>query len=315
MTQTALIRELSRLGTVRENELMSRHTTFGVGGPADIFLKVGDQAALRGVMRLACESGIQTFVLGSGSNILVGDGGLRGLVVANDSRAIEGPVEGEDGRQHLKADSGVSFAALARRMGRSGYGGLEWAVGIPGTLGGAVVYNAGAYGSCLADVLTAIDVMERNGSVETLPASALSLEYRGSLFTRGLFLDRPILSVTLSLRAGDVAAIARQVEALDTKRKSAQPPGRNAGSIFKNPDDRPAWWYIDKVGLRGARIGDAQISAKHANFFMNVGQARASDVKALIDEVMRRVHERFEVELHPEVALVGEGFDAEKVPQ
>jgi len=259
-------------------------------------------------MLLAVRHRIPYFILGSGSNILVGDNGIRGLVIENDARSIEGPEDLNGGRARLRADSGMSFAALARQACRAGFWGLEWAVGIPGTLGGAVVYNAGAYGGCLADILTSVEVADHQGRTETLPASALSLEYRGSVFTRGLFRDRVLLSIEMRLRRGSIDEVMQRVAELDAKRKTAQPPGRNAGSIFKNPAGRPAWWYIDEVGMRGERIGDAAVSEKHANFFMNAGRARAAEVKALMEDAAKRVRERFGVELHPEVALVGEGF-------
>lgn len=308
MTERAFFEELQRIGPVLRDEPMSRHTTFGVGGPADFFLKVRDRADLRAAMLCAVQHELPYCVLGSGSNVLVGDAGIRGLVIENNARAIDGPDEIGGGHARVRADSGLSFASLARRLCRLGYWGLDWAVGIPGSLGGAVVYNAGAYGGSLADALTAIDVVDHQGNVETIPASALSLEYRGSGFTRGLFRDRVILSLELRIRRGDAAEIMGRVEELESKRKTAQPPGRNAGSIFKNPPGRPAWWYIDQVGLRGARVGDAKISEKHANFFMNAGRARAGAVKALMDEATTRVRQQFGVELHPEVALIGEGF-------
>jgi UDP-N-acetylmuramate dehydrogenase len=309
MRQDGLLEELKGIGALRLDEPMARHTTFGVGGPADLYLKIDSRQSLREAAGWARRHGLPYFVLGSGSNILVGDHGFRGLVIENGARDLSQPVPGPSDSVHFCADSGLSFASLARRLCRGGYWGLEWAVGIPGTLGGAVVYNAGAYGGCLADVLVSVDVLDGDGVVERLPAEALGLEYRGSTFTRGVFCERVILSVELCLRRGEAAEIMQRVSELDTKRKAAQPPGRNAGSIFKNPEAKPAWWYIDQVGLRGARVGDAEISMKHANFFMNVDRARASDVKALMDEAVRRVREQFRIELHPEVGLVGEGFD------
>ncbi len=309
MTRALLNQSLSRLGVLREREPMSRHTTLGVGGPADLYLRVEDRAAVGAAHALAADAGIASFVLGSGSNILVGDAGIRGLVIDNDARALQVDWDAERARLRVRADSGVSFASLARRFCREGIAGLEWAVGIPGTLGGAVVYNAGAYGGCLADVLVSIEVAGRAGEREELPASALALNYRSSSFTRGLVRDHAILSVELQSRRGDADALRRRVAELDAKRKASQPAGRDAGSIFKNPPERAAWWYIDQVGLRGARRGDAQVSPKHANFFMNIGHATAADVKALMDEATRRVREQFGIELHPEVALVGQGFE------
>ena len=171
------------------------------------------------------------------------------------------------------------------------------------------MYNAGAYGGCLADVLRSITIVNGTGAQKELPADELALVYRGSAFTRGQFRDRVVLSAEFTLWPGDPGALMQRVQELDVRRLSAQPRGRNAGSICKNPPEHPAWRVIDQVGLRGHRIGDAQISEKHSNFFINVGRARAADVKALIDLARERVREQFGVELELEVGLVGEGFD------
>lgn len=304
----ALAAALDGLGELRRGEPLSRHTTFGIGGPADLYFKATSRAALAAAARAARAHGVPLFVLGSGSNLLVGDGGIRGLVIENDARRLEQPRPLGDGRARLCGESGASFAATARRLCRDGWWGLEWAVGIPGTLGGAVVYNAGAYGGCLADVLESIEVLEPDGSERRIPASELGLEYRGSVFTRGLLKDRVILALAFTLRRGDPAEIMAYVAKLDENRLATQPRGRNAGSIFKNPPEHPAWWLIDQVGLRGRRLGDAEISQKHTNFFANAGRAKASEVKQLMDLASARVQERFGIALHPEVALVGEGF-------
>lgn len=305
----ALKRDLERIGPVRQQEPLSRHTTFGVGGPAELYAVARDTEELRQTVVLAAHHDVPWFLLGSGSNILVGDGGIRGLVVENRAAAVDGPQPLEDdGAYLLRAESGVSFSALARRLSRRGYAGLQWAVGIPGTLGGAVVYNAGAYGGSLADVLLSVRLTDAAGSERQAPARELRLAYRRSDFTRGPLGGHVVLGVELMLRAGDPAELAAVVTRFDEKRTSAQPPGRNAGSTFKNPKERPAWWLIDQVGLRGHRIGDAMVSEKHTNFFVNVGHARAADVWALIRLARDRVRERFGIELEPEVQLVGEGF-------
>jgi UDP-N-acetylmuramate dehydrogenase len=174
-------------------------------------------------------------------------------------------------------------------------------------VGGAVVYNAGAYGGCLADVLESVRVANGSDTAE-MEAEKLLLGYRGSAFTRGVLEDKVVLSADLVLYEDDLQALGRRVADLDARRLAAQPPGRTAGSIFKNPPEHPAWWLIDQVGLRGHRIGDAQVSPKHTNFFVNVGHARAADIKALMDLAQERVEERFGVRLQPEVTLVGEGF-------
>jgi UDP-N-acetylmuramate dehydrogenase len=303
-----LASRLAALGELRRDEPMARHTTFGIGGPADLYFKAMNAEALVCATLAARGAGVSLFILGSGSNILVGDRGIRGLVVENCAKQIEQPRSVADGAFTVRGESGASFASAARRLCRAGYWGLEWAVGIPGTLGGAVVYNAGAYGGCLADALVSIEVLEPDGTRRTLPASELALEYRGSVFTRGLLRERVILALEFRLRRGDPAEIMAHVAKLDLKRLATQPRGRNAGSIFKNPPQHPAWWLIDQVGLRGARCGDAEISEKHANFFVNVGRARAADVRALMDLARERVQARFGIELHAEVALVGDGF-------
>jgi UDP-N-acetylmuramate dehydrogenase len=301
------LRSLSSAVSVRVDEPMARHTTFGIGGPADFYAVATTEEHLLALIGLAQRREVPVFVLGSGSNILVGDAGIRGLVIENNATHNDEPVAQENGAFRLRAASGVSFAALARRLAQAGLAGLEWACGIPGTLGGAVVYNAGAYGGCLADVLLSVRVANGDRPVE-IPASELSLGYRGSAFTRGILAGKLVLSADLLLHKGDASTLTERIAELDARRLAAQPRGRNAGSIFKNTPEHPAWWLIDLVGLRGHRIGDAQISTRHTNFFVNRGRARAADIVALMDLASQRVEERFGLRLEAEVALVGEGF-------
>ncbi len=311
----SVLDHLQAIADVRTDEPMSRHTTFGIGGPADYFVRTSDESALRAAAAAAHTEGAPVFVLGAGSNILVGDGGVRGVVLEHRSRGAEAPrfdiggtpVDGDE--FEIAVSAGTSFARLARASARQGLGGLEWAAGIPGTLAGAVVYNAGAYGGCLADVLVDIRVLGTDGKQRSIQADALGLAYRSSEFTRGLLRDRLVLAVTLRLHRRDAGAALARIEELETRRKASAPRGRNAGSVFKNPSEHPAWWLIDQVGLRGHRIGDAQISEKHTNYFVNVGEARAADVAELMTLAKRRVAERFGITLEPEVSRVGEGFD------
>jgi UDP-N-acetylmuramate dehydrogenase len=291
---------LADLGDLRQREPLARHTTFGVGGPADLFLTVRSSSDLVAATTVAAESGAPVFYLGSGSNILVADAGIRGLVIDNRARAetLAGTT--------VRIESGASFAALARRMCRRGLDGLAWAVGIPGTLGGAVVYNAGAYGGCLADVLRRVRLQLPGGGIEWVDASDLHLVYRGSLFTRGQLRGRAVLECELELTPGDPANLLARAASYDEKRLAAQPRGRSAGSTFKNPPEAPAWKLIDAVGMRGLRRGDAAVSDRHANFFVNEGNAAAADVRWLIDEARRRVFEKFGITLEPEVEFVGE---------
>ena len=294
-----LAAKLETAGEVRRDEPMSRHTTFGVGGPADLYVTVRDTEALARAARLAAEAGAGPFVLGSGSNVVVADGGIRGVVI--DNRARE---EARDGFR-VRIGSGASFAGFARKMCRAGVAGLAWAVGIPGTLGGAVVYNAGAYGGCLADVLTRVRLLDPEEGDAWRSAGELNLAYRGSAFTRGALAGRTVLEAELALSDGDAEALLAEAGGYDQRRLAAQPRGRNAGSMFTNPTEGPAWKLIDAVGLRGERRGDAAISDRHANFFVNLGAARASDVLWLVEEAERRVFETHGVRLRREVGFVG----------
>lgn len=289
-------------GELRRSEPMSRHTTFGVGGPADLYLAVRTLDSLKIAYKAANDAQIPVFILGSGSNIVVADGGIRGLVIDNRAKS---EVRDDAGYVHRVA-SGASFAAYARRMCREGIAGLSWAAGIPGTLGGAVVYNAGAYGGCLADIVTQVYLLDSSGYAAWVPAAQLELVYRGSAFKLGPFSNHAILEVEIELQAGDVDLLREELAHHDENRLSAQPRGRNAGSMFKNPPERPAWQLIDSVGMRGATNGGAGISEKHSNFFVNNGAATASQVLALVGQAERRVQDQFGIELHREVSFVGD---------
>ena len=301
----AFLAELRAMGPILLDEPLSRHTTIGIGGPADVYFAARTEEQLRAALRAARGHGVPMFILGAGSNVVVLDGGVRGLVIENATDQVEGPVPNGAGFK-VGAASGVSLAALARRLAFAGYAGLEWACGIPGTLGGAVVYNAGAYDRSLLDVLKGVRVVDpANGILEMRPEE-LTLGYRHSAFSRSAMGGHVVLSLDLALQKGDPAALRARVRELDARRLAAQPRGRNAGSMFKNPAEHPAWWLIDQAGLRGHRIGNAQISDQHTNFFLNLGGARAADVLALMELTRSRVREHFGVELENEVALVGE---------
>ncbi len=321
-----LINELRAVATTRVDEPLSRHTTFGIGGPAEAFVTVRSAQELSRAVMLAREFAAPVFILGAGSNILVGDRGIRGVVIDNQAKATKiarltiganSPVVLPPRVQTaapgdafvLWAESGVSFAALARQMAREGYAGIEWAAGIPGTLGGAVVYNAGAYDGSLSDVLLAATILNGGNAPKTFTNADLQFSYRNSIFTRGQCDNCIVLSVEIALVRGDAAALTATVAEYDRRRLAAQPRGRNSGSTFKNPPGDNAWRLIDAVGLRGHRIGNARISEKHTNFIENLGEAKAADVAALMREAQSRVRAQFGLDLEPEVALVGEGFE------
>ena len=305
----AFRRALEQIAPVRTDETLSRHTTFGIGGPADLYVVAESSSQVSEVVALCLRADVPLFILGSGSNIVVGDQGVRGVTIEDHARHLGEPSikrNGED-RYLVRAEAGCSLAATARHLAFAGYAGLEWACGIPGTIGGAVVYNAGAYGGCLGDVLLRVAVAGEDGERE-IAAADLGLAYRGSDFTRGRMAGQAVLWAEFALWPGDAATLRQRVRDYDERRLKAQPRGRNAGSIFKNPPDHPAWRLIDQVGLRGHRIGGAELSAKHCNFIVNADGATAADVAALMRLAQARVREQFGVELEPEVSFVGEGF-------
>jgi UDP-N-acetylmuramate dehydrogenase len=200
---------------------------------------------------------------------------------------------------------------VSRQLSFAGYKGMEWACGIPGTIGGAVVYNAGAYGGCLGDILLRIGIWEPETGERVVEAGDLGLVYRGSAFTRGRMAGKAVLWAEFALWSGDATELRGRIAEYDERRLKAQPRGRNAGSFFKNPPEQPAWKLLDAVGMRGYRIGGAQFSEKHCNFLINTGGATAAEVAALKREAQQRVRERFGIELENEVTLVGEGFGDE----
>jgi UDP-N-acetylmuramate dehydrogenase len=305
----AFLRALERVATVKRDEPLSRHTTIGIGGPADAFVTVETAPQMIDVLTLARDAGEPVFVLGSGSNIVVGDRGIRGITIDDKAGALE-RLNGDD-RPAFRAEAGASFAATARQLAFGGLAGLEWACGIPGTVGGAVVYNAGAYGGCLADVLTRIGVWDPAAGEVEYAAEDLGLVYRGSAFTRGLMAGRAVLWAEFALWPGDATELRARVADYDARRINAQPRGRNAGSFFKNPPGQPAWRLIEAVGLRGGSVGGAQFSPKHCNFLVNTGAATAADVAALKQLAQTRVRNQFGLDLENEVSLVGEGFGNE----
>ncbi|HEC23075.1 MAG TPA: UDP-N-acetylmuramate dehydrogenase [Chloroflexi bacterium] len=286
------------------DEPLARHTSARIGGPADAFLVARTADDLRQAARIAWAHALPLFILGGGSNILISDSGVRGLVVHNRTEhiAFDGPT--------VTAGSGVSTIQLARRLATRGLGGFEWAIGIPGTLGGAVYGNAGAHGGDMAGVVARVEAVTPAQGGRALrdvvwSNADLGFEYRSSILKR----ERRrcvILSVTLNLHPADPEAIRARMAEYTGARKRTQPPGATIGSMFKNPPGDYAGRLIDAAGLKGTRIGGAEISEVHANFFLNVGGATAGDVKALIDLARREVQARFGVWLELEVELVGE---------
>jgi UDP-N-acetylmuramate dehydrogenase len=241
--------------------------------------------------------------LGGGSNIVVSDEGVRGLVILNRARKIEF----SPGR--VKAESGASFSTLAQHCIARGYGGLEWAVGIPGTVGGAVVGNAGAWGSDVAQTLKRATILGQNGQILSWPAERFRYGYRTSILKQMASehaQQTVILDAEFALEVADAEALRQRAATITAKRKEKQPKGATCGSVFKNPTGDYAGRLIEEAGLKGRCLGGAQVSARHANFFLNLGQATATDIKGLIDLVQRTVLDQFGVALEMEIELIGE---------
>lgn len=290
-------------GSVFFEEPMCRHTTFRIGGPAECYVIPSDSEQLRRTIALCMEQEVPYLVIGNGSNLLVSDAGIRGVVI----RQAEGEyrVLGEQkGVTLFRADAGMLFSSFAKAVSRDGYEGMAYATGIPGTIGGAVFMNAGAYGGELKDTLVSVEVLRRDGEIVSLPAEALALSYRHSNVESNGYV---VLTATFGLKkCEDIAALSLYVRELTEKRKEKQPlEYPSAGSTFKRPEGYFAGKLIDDAGLRGFRIGDAQVSEKHCGFVVNRGNATADEVMRLISAVQRKVYEQFGVMLEPEVRFLG----------
>jgi UDP-N-acetylmuramate dehydrogenase len=290
-----------------QNELMSLHTSFRIGGPADLYAVATGSQQLVELVSLARERDIPYLIIGRGTNILVADEGIRGLVIENGSQQISFEDAGRAGSV-LYAESGALLGDLARESARRGLGGLEWAVGIPGSVGGAIVGNAGAYGRYMGDVARKATVLARDGTVRQLAAAEMDFGYRTSRFKgqAGKGCQEVILSAELELHPESAQSLAQKMAEYTRRREASQPTGPSVGSVFKRTKQYPAGFLIEQAGLKGTRIGGAQISSKHANFIINLDGARAADVKALIDLAQDQVREQFGVELEPEIEFIGE---------
>lgn len=292
-----LCREVPGL-ELRRDEPMARHTTFKVGGPATLMALPGTEEELLVTVRTALEEGITPLFVGNGSNLLVDDAGLDALVVKTAPRVSRVEVR----ENTLRAGAGIFLAQLASEAADHGLTGLEFAHGIPGSLGGAVVMNAGAYGGELCQVISQVRALDSRGQVRELAGDACDFSYRHSRFSAGGWL---ILSATVELASGDPAAIRGRMEELMARRKAKQPlEYPSAGSTFKRPEGHFAAALIEGCGLKGLTVGGAQVSEKHAGFVINIGSATCRDILDLMDQVRERVFRETGVELEPEVKYV-----------
>ena len=298
--QNEWIRKLGEQVEILVAEPMKNHTTFRIGGPADALALPKTPEEVAEVVRFCHEHAQPYYVLGNGSNLLVSDEGYRGIVLQLYRNFNDIQVNGET----ITVQSGAMLAAVARTAYQTGLTGLEFASGIPGTIGGAVVMNAGAYGGEMKNVLKEVTVLTKEGEVLAIPAKALELGYRTSVIPKNGWI---VLGAVLQLKKGDPEQILARMEELKEQRITKQPLDLpSAGSTFKRPEGYFAGKLIMDAGLRGFTVGGAQVSEKHCGFVVNRGDATAADVWELICEVKRRVKERTGVELEPEVKLLGD---------
>ena len=286
-------------GTCLLNEPMSRHTSYGIGGPAGAYITPRDQDDLRRILHFADEQNIPVFFIGSGSNLLVADEGINGIVITLIKSFNKLEIKG----CHIYAETGVMLGHMVKHCIKQKLTGLETMVGVPGTLGGALMMNAGAFGSEISNCLKNVDVMTLTGEIKQYSVKDIDFHYRHSSFKK----DEIIMSANFVLKKATKQEIMNKRAKASAGRKETQPLRfRSAGSLFKNPKkDVAAGYLIDKAGLKGTHRGDAEISKKHANFFVNHGKANAEDIVFLIRLARKTVEKKFGINLELEVKTLG----------
>lgn len=305
MVQLADLQRIAGEQAVRLQEPMSAHTTFRIGGPADYFVEPGSESVLKELLLLCRETETPFFILGNGSNLLVSDEGYRGVMISLrgfDEISFREGESTEAGKTIMTAGCGVLLSKAAMQAAERGLTGFEFAGGIPGTLGGAVTMNAGAYGGEIRDVIFSARVMTKAGDVRELSAEELDLSYRHSIIQEK---DLIVLSADFAFAHGNEEQIKEQMRQLNTQRREKQPlEYGSAGSTFKRPEGYFAGKLIQDAGLKGYRSGDVMVSEKHSGFVVNVGKGTCGDAMRVIEHVQRTVYEQFGVELELEVKRV-----------
>ena len=282
------------------DELMKQHTTFKIGGPADYFLVPESGEEVGEIIKICKQTDIPYFILGNGSNLLVGDGGYRGAVIQIYRNMSAVTTEGTT----ITAQAGALLSSVAAAAKNASLTGFEFAGGIPGTVGGAAVMNAGAYGGEMKDVLVEVTVMDADGNIFTIPAEKLELGYRTSIIKKAGYI---VLEAKIRLEEGDQEAIRERMKELTIQRTTKQPlEFPSAGSTFKRPEGYFAGKLVMDSGLRGYQVGGARVSEKHCGFVINAGGATAKDVRTLMENVRDIVYEKYGVTLEPEVKFLGE---------
>jgi len=286
---------------LQENVSLAPYTSARIGGPADALMTVSSAEELADTVSRLWQMDVPCVILGGGSNVLVSDKGVRGVVVLNRAKDVRFD---KGSRPKVRAEAGVVFANLARRTASHGLSGLEWAAAVPGTVGGAVYGNAGAFGGDMAGNLIQTELITDTGR-EIWPVERLEYRYRSSVLKRRR-LRCVILWADLRLEHSSKEEVSEKISQFSARRKATQPPGASMGSMFKNPPGDYAGRLVEAAGLKGTRIGNAEISQVHANFFINHGQTKAEDVRALANLARESVAKKFGIELELEIEFVGE---------
>lgn len=284
------------------DEPMAKHTSFKIGGPADLFIKVDNIEELKETLDLSKQNQIPLTIIGNGSNLLVTDKGIRGITAKLNLKDIE--IKNENNKQIIKVDAGVPVGLLAQKLLKEEIAGFEELSGIPGTIGGAVIMNAGAHGKELKDILKKVTAMDYNGNIHEFTNEECQFSYRNSRFQKEKYI---ILQATLELEKGNSTEIKEKMDEYMQFRKEKQPiEYPNAGSTFKRGEDFVTAKLIDEAGLKGYKVGGAQVSKKHAGFIVNVDNATAKDVIELTDYIKEKIEEKFGKKINLEIQIIGE---------
>lgn len=293
---------------LQENVMLNNYTTAHAGGPADALVIAQDMHELESAVHILWEHNLNFHILGSGSNVLISDEGMHEVIIINRVRNIK--IDAHSQPYSVWAESGANFGAIARQVALRGLGGLEWAASIPGTIGGAVYGNAGAHGSDIQHDLILAEILHRTLGKQTWTSEQMEYSYRSSILKRQPG-SAVILAARLRLQPSSIEDVKAKMESFKERRRATQPPGASLGSMFKNPSGDYAGRLIEAAGLKGTRIGGAQVSHIHANFFINNENATAQDIYGLVRLVRKTVYEKFGVQLELEVETLGEWNDEE----
>lgn len=296
------LQEIVNKINVFKDEPMSKHTSLKIGGNADYFIKVTTVDELKKLLEFANKNKIETTIVGNGTNLLVRENGIRGIVIKLELKEFK--IKKYVNEVEITVGAGMTLAALAAIALKEEFTGMEFLAGIPGTIGGAVRMNAGAYGGEIKDILVKTRYMEKNGKIKTLTLKEHNFEYRNSIFSK---LDAIIIDTTIKLKKGVKEEIESKMEEYAVSRKKSQPlEYPNAGSTFKRKEGVITAKLIDECGLKGFSIGDAEVSQKHAGFIINKGKATATDVLRLVEHIKKEIKNKYNVDIELEILVLGE---------